>query len=394
VIAYVLDVLRRQRTVLAVSLLLAVAGTLTIYLRTSSSFQCDATLALPNITDDVSLGPGDPGAPQTVGKERTGAALSFYKRLNASIADLAILRQAFAEKLNDDDIRGLQSTLDTSVMPLSSSGRDALHRMERDDKIVAVRLHAEGRTSDEVGRVVETLAHVVRETTLFLATSIRVQQELQTATWNRSINGSKLVAFRVQGESLAAMAQDVDAIARGTGTTGGAREVVDVRGDSARFLPAPVQAMGLRTMRANTAHEARMAQFELGASTLKSAFYTELDKALLELRRTARFGTGQDAVSLFERHRNELAKRPRTPELELLLADVDAMVELLRVQRSAIQFDQYPTVRPVPRPRAAKLGVLLLFGLAVLVPFAWDVLAGPAREAATGPRPAQDRDVA
>jgi hypothetical protein len=333
-----------------------------------------ATIALPNVAfAEARL--SDPTARDTPAPRlsKPGISIGAYKKIEAALADEAVLEKALRNVLSPSGIETLRRRLPEVVAPVTTGPRDELVRVDREDNVTAMRLTYVAGSAATALSVLDTLRELAREAVATRVAKDRVESEILQSTATAAAARTRQLDMTSIRENIQKLARDLDRLP--SGGPSGSREVVDLTGGGHRYLPPAVQRTGAQAWMADTSYEIRKAAWLFAVESLKVAFYRRLDQRLRTEASGSESFIANDVPTIIDRELKAfLGEREPAAEAEVLRAQVEAFRDVVEAHRAATVFVQRPSLRRSGRV-AFLLGgmaaVLIVVLLAALVGESW-----------------------
>jgi hypothetical protein len=356
-------VLRWRRFVVSV-VALAWAVILGAVLVVPRTYLAEATLALPNVAFAEARRPeSETRETQPERVVKPGISIGAYKKVEAALADEAILTRALKDSLESRDIERLRRGLRQVVAPVTTGPRDDLVRADREDTVTAVRLTFSARSSRTVLEVLNTLADLIREALATRVSRDKIEAEILRSTSTAAAALTRKLNLSSKNESIEGLARDLAGLAARAPSSGaGGREIVDLASDGHRYLPAGVQLLGARAWKADNDFEIRQAAWSFKVESLKVAFYRRLDRRLRGANAEEDVLVTSDVPTIINDELRKFLQEQTGPESDFLKAEVEALRDVVEAHRAATVFVQRPSLRPIGRGLIA----LVAMGAAVI----------------------------
>jgi hypothetical protein len=157
--------------------------------------------------------------------------------------------------------------------------------------------------------------------------------------------------------SLRQQASDLEALAARAGRAGDApRQVVSTADGGHRYLPPPLQLVGVRANVADNDHQIRLLRQRVANAQAKIAFYRRLAQSIDGELRT-RPMEDADWSALLRRERDAIIASLAPRDAEYLRVEEESLADTLAILRSAMRYVEAPTLRRKPRALPVLLGM-------------------------------------
>ncbi len=363
--------LRRQRRFLAAGLLTAGSLVAAVGLFVPRTFVAEATLALPQLATldrkeaDLKL------------RERApmpGIPVHLYKRLDRTLREVGILRATFGPEMSGREIAALGVRMDRHVSPLTSTVRDELARIERDDSIVGLRLQMEAPSPEQAEARVTRLAALVRQRFVATVALDAIDADSLATRADALEPATEILERRDANRSLARMSADLEALGRRVAPVDGPRQVVSTADGGHFYLPPGLQRVGAEAAVAENDHSIRLLEQRVSNAEAKLAFQRRLARRIDDEQRSSPAGeTDWSRLVLVE---FEEASRSIAPgNAEYLRVEARNLADTLALLRSTTRWLDAPSVRRAPRLPAVLLALLAAAILVLITAYVRDAVS-------------------
>ena len=381
---YVDTVLRRRRFV-AIGTVGAWAVIGLAALLVPRDYQCSAALALPPVMQptetDRRREERDSSRELALKKEeapKPGIPVALYKRVERVISDESVLDKGMAQTLSAGEVRDLVRSLDEHFSPITSSARDDLQRMDREDTIIGIELSYTTHPADRARQVVNALGALAHDAFVTSYAMDQVLSQTVKASFDGLRAGKERMELAQENTSLEKQAADMARVlseARHV-AVGSAREIVDTREGGHLFLPPGLQLVGIHAKQVENAYKSRLLEHDTEMAELRLEFLRRLDGRLAEGVRANGSPALKEIPRLIQEELDAFlsgpgADRPGGPYLKI---EVAGMSEAIASVSSSTRFVQTPTLKRKPRALAlsvAAAAAAVFFIAAALVAESW-----------------------
>jgi hypothetical protein len=296
----------------------------------------------------------------TVALGPKGVTLAVYKKLEDAILDTSSLAAAFRDAVPARTIEEIQDEARAALSPRMSGPRDEIKRSASADVVAAVRISNESRDRAHAEHTVQTLAVLLREG----LTTIMAVDELDTIEARTKLvtAESAFMTLAFTNQSLDTLEGRLKAIARDSPGESHAptRELVNIADGGYRYLPLPVQLVGVKALQADNEHQIRIQEYAVKTERLRIDFYRQF---------AARFFEGHlvgappsivyDVPKIARRELDAFVSTQKGPEVENFLVYANGFVKALEDHHSGITYLSAPASRQLSAARSIVVSAVL-----------------------------------
>jgi hypothetical protein len=307
--------------------------------------------------------------------KRTGVPIAFYKEMERTLTDEAVLNAALKDQLSPRKIARILRNPGEHFKVLTTNPRNELERIQPTDGITGVVVLYETHPAERARRVIEIMAGLVRDAFVTNLARHEIQQQMFEASRTADQARQDRLNLLHANESLDQETADLSRLLRDAPTERGpqAQVMVNTRDRGYLFVSPAAQLVGVRAAIAENSHLIRTFEREAGVNELKMALLRQVDTRLRQLE-AGGSPMHPEVASLLRQETDAFLKGKSGHDADFVRAQMEGLSETLVSAMAAVRPVQTPTLQRERRGLLVGLGMaaaVLLVLAATVVHESW-----------------------